>query len=114
MVAGIEYVNDKETREWFARVLHERTRDQQQNNRQRIDDLNKQLTLVRRQQDQLLNLRLLEEIDQSTFAAKSTELRDQVSKLTLLIEGQDCGRAEAGEIAIKAFDPSTEHAAANS
>lgn len=97
-------IEDDKTRDWFARVLRERTRDQQQADRERIDDLNKQLALLRRQQDQLLNLRLLEEIDQSTFASKSTELRDQVAKLTLLVDGKDRGRAEAGEIAIKAFE----------
>ena len=46
----------------------------------------------------------MEEVDQEMFAAKSTELRDQVAKLTLLVEGQDRGRAEAGEIALKAFE----------
>ena len=97
-------IEDEKTRHWFARVLRERTQGQQEADRQRIDDLNRQLAQVRRQQDQLLNLRLLEEIDQETFASKSTELRDQVAKLTLLVEGQDRGRAEAGEIALKAFE----------
>ena len=97
-------IDDDKTHDWFACVLRERTRGQQQTDRERIDDLNRQLANVRRQQDGLLNLRLLEEIDQSTFAAKSTELRDHVGKLTLLIERQDRCRAEAGEIAIKAFE----------
>jgi site-specific DNA recombinase len=52
----------------------------------------------------LLNLRLLEEIDADTYAAKSTELRDQVGRLSVELEATDRGRAELGEIAIKAFE----------
>lgn len=33
--------------------------------------------------------------------AKSTELRDQVAKRTLLVKGQDRGRADARELAIR-------------
>ena len=44
-------------------------------------DLEGQLAKVIAQQDQSLNLRLLEEIDTGTFAAKQTELRDRAAKL---------------------------------
>ena len=97
-------IEDQKTRDWFARVLRERTRHDQKADGERTDDLNRQLNLIRRQQDQLLNLRLLEEIDQATFAAKSTELRDEAAKHTLLIDNQDRHRSEAGEIAIQAFE----------
>ena len=97
-------VEDEKVRHWFARVLREGTQDQQRENQQQVTELNRQLTLVRHQQDQLLNLRLLEEIDQETFASKGTELRDRLAKLTLQIESQDRGRSEVGEIAVKAFE----------
>ncbi len=97
-------IEDEQVRDWFARVLRERTRGQQDANRERQAELSRQVTLLRRQQDQLLNLRLLEEIDADTYAAKSTELRDQVSRLSVELEATDRGRAELGEIAIKAFE----------
>ncbi|NOZ39135.1 MAG: hypothetical protein GXP24_02770 [Planctomycetes bacterium] len=97
-------VEDEKVRHWFARVLRERTQDQQRENQQQVTKLNRQLTRVRHQQDQLLNLRLLEEIDQGTFASKGTELRDRLAKLTLQVESHDRGRSEVGEIAVKAFE----------
>jgi len=97
-------IQDDKVRDWFARVLRERTRCNQESSQEHLTELNRQLTLLRRQQDQLLNLRLLEEIDQDTFAAKGTELRDRIAKLTIEVDAQDRGRAEQGEIAVKAFE----------
>lgn len=97
-------IEDERVRDWFARVLRERTLGEQQESRQAVAELNRQLTLVRRQQDQLLNLRLLEEIEQETFASKATELRDRVARLNAQLESNDRGRAESGEIAIQAFE----------
>ncbi|WP_146586341.1 recombinase family protein [Posidoniimonas polymericola] len=97
-------IQDEKTRDWFARVLRERTRGQQEESRERLGELNRQLTLVRNQQDQLLNLRLLEEIDPQTFASKSTELRDRAAKLQLQIDAFDRGRAENGQVALQAFE----------
>jgi hypothetical protein len=48
--------------------------------------------------------RLLEEIDADTYAAESTELRDQVGLLSIERDATDRDRAEMGEIAIKAFE----------
>jgi site-specific DNA recombinase len=97
-------IEDDKTRHWFARVLREKTRSNQEADRERITDLNRQLTLLRRQQDQLLNMRLLDEIDQDTFAAKGTKLRDRIAQLTLEVGACDRGRAESGEIALAAFE----------
>ncbi|MEO0529353.1 MAG: hypothetical protein AAF266_02120 [Planctomycetota bacterium] len=95
-------IEDEKVRDWFARVLRERTLGEQQESRERVAELNRQLTLVRRQQDQLLNLRLLEEIEQDTFANKATELRDRVARINAQLESNDRCRAETGEIAINA------------
>jgi hypothetical protein len=97
-------IQDDKVRDWFGSVLRARTRDDQEATESRIAELNRQVTLVREQQDQLLNLRLLEEIDEGTFAAKATELRDRLASLTLQIESCDRGRAEKAEIAVKAFE----------
>lgn len=48
--------------------------------RQNMDDVQRQLTLLRQQQDQLLNLRLLQEIDCETFSRKGIELRDRIMR----------------------------------
>ena len=97
-------IEEEDVRDWFARVLRARTQESQRDAEEQLTELNRQVTLLRKQQDQLLNLRLLEEIEQATFAAKHTELRDRISHLTLQIEARDRGRAEKGEIAIKAFE----------
>ena len=67
-------------------------------------DLNRQLTETQKQLDRLLTLRLHDEIDQSTFAAKQTELRDQKSALKLRIEVADRSHDENADIAVKAFE----------
>jgi site-specific DNA recombinase len=97
-------IQDEKVRDWFARVLRERTRCNQNASQEHLAELSRQLTLLRRQQDQLLNLRLLEEIDQDTFAAKGTELRDRIAQLSIQVDSHDRGRAEQGEIAVKAFE----------
>ena len=53
---------------------------------------------LRGQQDRLRNLRLLEEIDESTFAAKSRERRDRITQLTIQIEGCDRSRADQAKL----------------
>ncbi len=59
---------------------------------------------VVRLQAQLLNLRLLEEIDADTLAHKARELRDEAASLRLEIERCDRGRHETIDIAVKAFE----------
>ncbi len=97
-------IEDDRLRDWFLRVLRAKTRDNQQCVREHSTELQRQLTIVRQQQDRLLNLRLLEEIEAATFAAKSTELRDREANLELQIEAANRGRKENADIAIKAFE----------
>ena len=94
-------MQDEKIRHWFLRVLRAQTRETQKVDQDRIVDLNRQLTSLRQQQDRLLNLRLFEEIDETTFSGKSTELRDRIAKLSLELEACDRGRAELAE---KAFE----------
>ena len=63
-------IEDEEVRDWFVKVLRARTRDDQERSRQQRMELEGQLSKVIAQQDRLLNLRLLEEINADTFAAK--------------------------------------------
>jgi site-specific DNA recombinase len=97
-------IEDEDVRDWFLQVLRARTRQVQHDTGERVADLQRQLTSLRGQQDRLLNLRLLDEIEQGTFATKSTELRDRIANLNLQLEGCDRTRAERGEIAEKVFE----------
>lgn len=97
-------IGDEKVREWFVKVLRARTQESQTESQERTVEVQRQLTLARHQQDQLLNLRLMEEIEADTFASKSTELRDKIAQLTLQLESADRGRAEHAETAIKAFE----------
>ena len=97
-------IEDKEVRDWFRRVLQARTRDGQKQSEQHVAALQRQLTLLRNQRDRLLNLRLLDEIDEQTFAAKNTELRDRIEDLKLKVCVDDRSQAEKGEIALNAFE----------
>lgn len=72
--------------------------------RLKAEEIQRQLSLLRQQQNRLLNLRLLDEIDDKTMAAKATELRDQEANFKLQLDACDLGRHENGEIAVKAFE----------
>lgn len=61
-------------------------------------------TEVVRLQSQLLNLRLLEEIDSSTYAVKAQELRDEEAELRLQMERCSRDRTEIIDVAVKAFE----------
>lgn len=97
-------IEDDGIRDWFATVLRARAKDKQQGTQDRLADLNRQLSSLRNQQDRLLNLRLLDEIDESTFASKNNEIRDRIAQLDLQVEACDRGRAERAELAQKAFE----------
>ncbi len=97
-------IEDAEVPDWVLRVLRERTREEQEATREQRVELHRQLTVIQGQTDQLLNLRLLEEIDADTFAGKSTELRDRAARLKLQAEVLDRGHDENADIAVKAFE----------
>ena len=97
-------IEDEKVRDWFVNVLRAKTRNQQEASQERIAELNRQLSSLRNQQDRLLNLRLLEEIEESTFAVKNRELRDRIARINLQLEGCDRNRVEQAELAMKAFE----------
>ena len=69
-----------------------------------VADLTRQLTTLRNQQDRPLNLRLLEQINEQTFASKNTEFRDRIADLNLQVLAADQNRAAQAEIAEKVFE----------
>lgn len=97
-------INDPKARDWFARSLQAKVRESQKQTEKQTAELNRQLTSLRDQQDRLLNLRLMDEIDKMTYAAKNTELRDRIAELSLQLDVDDRSRAEKGELALKMFE----------
>lgn len=97
-------VQDDKVRDWFAKALRERSVDRQKEVAERLADLQKQITSLSNQRDQLLNLCLLKEIDESTFAKKDRELRDRISKLTVQVDACSRTGSENADLALKAFE----------
>jgi site-specific DNA recombinase len=91
-------------REWFADMLRLWIQDEQQGSRSAADDIQRELTNLRTQQDRLSNLRLLDEIESDTFGTKNTELRDRIATLTLQLEASHRQRDEYADIAQKVFE----------
>jgi len=91
-------------RDWFRRTLMAWCHDHQAEARTKVEELQRQLTSLRNQQDRLLNLRLVDEIDESTFASKNTELRDRIATCKLQVDAADRGQDEQAELALKVFE----------
>jgi site-specific DNA recombinase len=100
------HVDDRGVRDWFRAVLRSQTRDCQAESLAQRSELQRQQTLLVEQQDRLLNMRLANDIDQETFARKSTELRDRVSAIKLQLDAVDRTHDETAELASKVFEPS--------
>ena len=105
VLAVFERIKQPEVvRDWFAKMLRLWAKEGQQLSRERTNAIQRDLTLLRQQQDRLLNLRLLDEINADTFAEKNTELRDRIAATTLQQEAADRGREEQADLAIKVFE----------
>ena len=97
-------IEDEAIREWFGMVLRSKTRDDQDKSKADKQDLVRQSSLLREQQDRLLNLRLLNEIDATIFAKKQRELRDREADIKLRIDAADRSHHEMTDLAIKVFE----------
>ena len=97
-------VEDAEFRDTFREQLRKATNWDLDGSIERDVELQGRRNQIIHQQKQLLNLRLLEEVDADTFAAKAQELRDEEAALRLQIEGTSRNRHEIIDTAIKAFE----------
>ncbi len=97
-------VEDGGVRDWFRMVLASQMRDAQAEARAQRAELQRQESLIVAQQDRLLNLRLADDIDQETFARKSTEIRDRLASIKLQIDALDRSHDETAELASKVFE----------
>jgi|GEM_PF-6022589 len=52
----------------------------------------------------LLNIRLSDDVDQATYARKSTEIRDRLASIKLQLDAADRSRNEMGELASNVFE----------
>ncbi|HEY4311634.1 MAG TPA: recombinase family protein [Pirellulales bacterium] len=95
---------DDETTAWFGEVLRARTQDERRETQEQATELQRQLTRLRQQQDELLNLRLLREIEEELFARKGMELRDRIAIAKGQLDGLDVTRGEKAEQAIAVFE----------
>ena len=97
-------IDDDEMRELFGDILRRRTQYEQKEATQRVTELNRELTTVQAHLDQLLNLRVLGEIEADEYARKKKELRARQSNLTLQVEALSRSRDENAELAVCAFE----------
>jgi len=97
-------INDDNVRDWFRAVLASKTKDAQTETRAMRSELQRQSTLLADQQDRLLNLRIDSQIDDDTFAAKNTELRDRHASIVLQLEALNRSRDENAELASRVFE----------
>lgn len=97
-------IEDAEVREWFRSVLRSQTKDAQAESLAQRAELTRQQSLIVAQQDKLLNLRIEDNIDQETFARKSTELRDRLAGIKLQLDALDRSHDETAELAAKVFE----------
>tara|TARA_Y100001954_G_C15826639_1_gene612529 strand:+ start:7384 stop:8967 length:1584 start_codon:yes stop_codon:yes gene_type:complete len=96
--------DDEPIRDWFRQVLQAKSKDQHQQTKTQLSELNRQLTNLRNQQEQLLNLRLLQEIEDDTFKSKNAQLRERMDQVKLQIDVTDRSQSEKSEIAAKVFE----------
>lgn len=97
-------IEDPDVREWFQTVLASQTKDAQADSKAQREELQRQASLLVAQQDRLLNLRLAEQVEQDTFAAKHTELRDRLASIKLQLDVLDRSHDETAELASKVFE----------
>ncbi len=94
----------EDVRDWFALTLREWSKHERGESIARADQLQRELTQLRLQEDRLLNLRLLDEINGDTFARKATELRDRIAEVTIRVEAADRDRGEQADLASRVFE----------
>ena len=97
-------MEDDEFRQTIREELRKDSNGGQNATVARVKQSQQELAAVRDQQKRLLNLRLMEEIEADTFAAKSQELRDREAELKMLIDFADRDRHEIIDLAVKAFE----------
>ncbi len=93
-----------DARDWLREVLAAQTCDAQADTGAQREELMRQSTLIVGQQDRLLNLHIGGGIDETTFAAKSTELRNRMASIKLQLDVLDHSYDATADLAGKVFE----------
>lgn len=107
-LVGRMRIDDEKLRAWIVSVLRAKLKKAEQSADTERESVQRELDGVRKQKQRLLDLRLLDEIEASTFAEKQNELRSKETRLLTKLEG--CGRqhSERVDLAVKVFELSQE------
>ena len=97
-------VVDDKVADWFRAVLRSQSKDQQAETVAQHHELTRQHALLMSQQGKLLDMRLNDDLDQATFAAKQTELRDRIASIKLQLDAVGRSQDELAELALKVFE----------
>jgi site-specific DNA recombinase len=101
---GTMRIEDESVRRWIVSVLRAKSKAAEQNAEGERETLVRELSAVRKQKERLLNLRLLDEIESDTFAAKQAELRTKETRLQAQLEGKGRQQSEQADLAVKVFE----------
>ena len=91
---------NEDVRDWFLRVIHAKNRESQDETRDRISELNRQLSSLRSQQDGVIEPADTQGDRRVDVRTQEHELRDRIAKLTIEIEAIDRTKQEHGDIAL--------------
>ena len=97
-------IKDEAVRKWIVKILHARVRDRQGADEERLTDIKRQLTEIKRQKDRLLNLRLMDEIEGDTYTKKHAELKREEAHVELLLQARGRQQSEHADLAVKTFE----------
>ena len=97
-------VMDDKVADWFRAVLRSQSKDQQAETVAQHLELTRQHTLLMNQQTRLLDMRLADQLDQDSFAAKHTEIRDRIASIKLQLDAVGRSQDELTELALKVFE----------
>jgi hypothetical protein len=93
-----------ETAQWFREMLETTLSDHEQVQRRQRRAFNKRLTELENMQDRLLNTHLAGTIDEATFSAKLTEMKQERADVERQLTATTQGDLNHAEMALKAFD----------
>ncbi len=97
-------VGDTEVREWFVRVLRSRSRRTQVEAESRRTQLMHELKMVQRKKDELVRLRLSEDIEHATFTRNHEALHVQECELRATLDLESARQTENGAQAVQVFE----------
>ena len=97
-------VSNSEVREWFVRVLRSRSRKTQVEAEHRRTHVMRELTKTQRKKDELVRIRLSEEIEHETFTRNHEALHVQERELRATLDREATLQTEDGEQAVRVFE----------